>query len=136
MVARRRKIPSLYKSLGVMLIGLIIAVPPKIKPRLKILDPTTFPIDISVWPVMAAFIVTANSGADVPKATTVSPITRSDIFKECAISAAASTSQSAPFHSIKIEIITKNKSIAKFKKLHLLSFYKYVNSIEKFKYIY
>ena len=40
---------------------------------------------------MAARMVTANSGAEVPKATTVSPITRSDIFREWAISEAAST---------------------------------------------
>ena len=59
-----------------------IAVPPKIKPKLKILEPTTLPIDISVWPVSAALMVTANSGADVPKATTVNPITQSEIFNE------------------------------------------------------
>ena len=103
-----------------MLIALIIAVPPKIKPRLKMLDPTTLPIDISVCPVIAALIVTANSGADVPKATTVKPITRSEIFNECAISAAASTSQSAPFQSITIDIVTKAKSRTKFKKLSFL----------------
>ena len=82
MVTIRRKIPSLYRSFGVMLIALTIAVPPRMKPRLKILDPTTFPIEISVWPVIAARIVTANSGADVPNATTVRPITRSDILSE------------------------------------------------------
>ena len=65
-----------------MLIALTIAVPPRMKPRLKILDPTTFPIEISVWPVIAARIVTANSGADVPNATTVSPMTRSEILSE------------------------------------------------------
>ena len=61
--------------------GRIIAVPPRMKPRLKILEPITFPIDMSVWLVAAALMVTANSGADVPKATTVNPIIRSEILK-------------------------------------------------------
>ena len=78
-------------------------------------EPTTLPIEISVWPVIAALIVTANSGAYVPNATTVRPITRSEIFREWAISAADSTSQSAPFQSIRIEaitsIISNNRSI-------------------------
>ncbi len=41
-------------------------------------------------------MVTANSGADVPSATMVSPMTNSDTPKRLAIFAAASTSQSAP----------------------------------------
>ena len=82
MVTINKKMPSLYNSLGVMLMALTIAVPPRMKPKLKILDPITFPIEMSVWPVIAARIVTANSGADVPNATTVSPITRSEIFSE------------------------------------------------------
>ena len=38
-------------------------------------------MDISVCPVKAALIVTANSGAEVPNATTVSPIIKSETFK-------------------------------------------------------
>ena len=55
-------------------------------------------------------MVTANSGADVPKATTVSPIIKSDTFRVCAISEAESTSQSAPFQSMIIEMITRIQS--------------------------
>ena len=91
--------------------GRIIAVPPRMKPRLKILEPITFPIDMSVWLVAAALTVTANSGADVPKATTVNPIIRSEILNVWAISAAESTNQSAPFHSIMMETTTITKSI-------------------------
>ena len=107
-----------------MLIDLTIAVPPRMKPRLKILDPTTLPIEISVWPVIAARIVTANSGADVPNATTVSPITRSEILSEWAISDAASTNQSAPFQSISIDNETKTRSKIKFNGLPLKNYIK------------
>jgi hypothetical protein len=58
------------------------AVPPRINPRLNILDPITLPMDISVCWVNAALIVTANSGADVPKATIVSPIIKSETCSE------------------------------------------------------
>ena len=87
-----------------------MAVPPRIKPRLKILEPITFPMDISDCCDIAALMVTANSGADVPKATTVSPIIKSDTFRVCAISEAESTSQSAPFQSMIIEMITRIQS--------------------------
>jgi hypothetical protein len=48
---------------------------PRIKKMLKILLPITFPIAISEFPVYAAYVLTINSGADVPNATTVKPIT-------------------------------------------------------------
>ena len=51
---------------------------PRINPKLNIIDPMTFPIDMSVCFVTAALIVTANSGAEVPNATTVRPIIKSD----------------------------------------------------------
>ena len=92
------------------MIGRIRAVPPKINPRLNMLEPITLPIYIFVCFVIAALMVTANSGADVPKATTVKPMTRSDTFSEWAISAAESTNQSAPFHSITMDVSTKNAS--------------------------
>ena len=65
---------------------------------------------MSVCFVTAALIVTANSGAEVPNATTVRPIIKSDTFRLWAISAAESTSQSAPFQSIMIDKKTKIKS--------------------------
>ena len=102
--------PSRLKSLGEVEMGRITAVPPRIKPRLNIFDPITLPILISDCPEKAALMVTANSGADVPKATTVSPITKSDTCSVWAISAAESTSQSAPFQSIMMDIRTKMQS--------------------------
>jgi hypothetical protein len=65
-------------------------------PRLKIFEPTILPMDKSGIPVSAARIVTTNSGAEVPKATTVRPITSSLIPRRLAIRAAESTSQTAP----------------------------------------
>ena len=59
----------------------------------------------------AALIVTANSGAEVPNATTVNPMIRSETLKVWAISAADSTSQSAPFHSIIMDKTTNTQSM-------------------------
>ena len=81
------------------------------KEELKLLEPFTFAMDISVCCDIAALMVTANSGADVPKATTVSPITKSDTFRVCAISEAESTNQSAPFQSMITEMITRIQSM-------------------------
>jgi len=102
--------PSRLKSFGDVEIGRITAVPPKINPRLNIFDPMTLPILISDCPENAALIVTANSGADVPNATTVRPMIKSEIWNVCAISAAESTIQSAPFQSIMIDTRTSMQS--------------------------
>ena len=59
--------------------GLMVAVVPKIKKTLKILEPITFPIIISGFFFLAATIAVANSGKDVPMAIIVNPITFSDI---------------------------------------------------------
>ena len=110
-VAKSKKRPSRLNNFDDVVMGRIMAVPPRIKPRLKILEPITFPMDISDCFVIAALMVTANSGADVPKATTVSPIIKSDTFRVCAISEAESTSQSAPFQSMITEMITRIQSM-------------------------
>ena len=47
---------------------------------LKIFDPITFPIAISAFPLQIAKRDVANSGKLVPIATTVKPITRSEIL--------------------------------------------------------
>ena len=47
----------------------------KTNPIFAILDPITFPREISEWPDKAAWILTINSGAEVAKETTVIPIT-------------------------------------------------------------
>ncbi len=64
--------------------GSIKAVTPKIKPMLAMLDPITLPSAISELPCMAALRLTINSGAEVPKAITVIPITKGDIFNRSA----------------------------------------------------
>ena len=48
------------------------------------------PTEISPIPLKAAKMVTPNSGANVPKATTVNPITNSDIPNRLAMAAAES----------------------------------------------
>lgn len=53
-------------------------VTPNTKPKLAILDPTTFPKAKSGEPSKAALILTISSGADVAKETTVKPITTLD----------------------------------------------------------
>jgi hypothetical protein len=46
---------------------------PKIRNVLKMFEPTTFPIAMSVWPSNAEMILIVSSGIDVPTATTVRP---------------------------------------------------------------
>ena len=74
----------------------MIATSPRIIPRLNILDPTTLPTEIDNLPAKAADIETANSGADVPMATTVRPITNWESPNFFAIREADSTTQTAP----------------------------------------
>lgn len=70
-----------------------------------ILDPTIFPIVIPVAPLRLAEILTTNSGAEVPNATIVSPIIRSEILSFLAIEEAPSTKRSAPLMRIINQII-------------------------------
>lgn len=63
-----------------MVKGDIIAVIPKTKPILAILDPITFPKAISGEPSKAACRLTNSSGAEVAKDTTVIPITSLEIL--------------------------------------------------------
>ena len=76
------------------------AVSPKITSTFIILEPTTLPIVISALPWVAAEILTAASGREVPIATIVRPMTSWGIPKRSAICDAPSTNQSAPFISI------------------------------------
>ena len=55
--------------------GLNNADMPKIREILQILLPITFPTAIMLFPFMEETRLTTNSGVDVPKATTVRPIT-------------------------------------------------------------
>ena len=58
--------------------------------------PTTFPIEISAFPLIAALMLTAASGMDVPIATMVRPITICGILNLFAMLEAPSTKKSAP----------------------------------------
>jgi hypothetical protein len=59
--------------------GYIIPATPRIKSKLKLLLPITFPKAASVFPFTAEMTLTTSSGAEVPKETTVNPIARFDI---------------------------------------------------------
>lgn len=72
-------------------IGDMMAVIPRIRNTLDILEPRTFPIDISVLPPSAASTDTTSSGTLVPTATIVRPIIASDIFHFLASATAPST---------------------------------------------
>jgi hypothetical protein len=59
--------------------GEIVAESPRIQKILKIFEPTILPTAMSVCHFRAATIDVTSSGRDVPIATTVRPIIRSDI---------------------------------------------------------
>lgn len=65
---------STFRIFELILMGNRIALNPNTNEILAILDPITFPIEISLFPSKAALILTNNSGADVPKATIVNPM--------------------------------------------------------------
>ena len=101
--------PSLLRRVLEIVIGLIKATKPKIIPKLKILEPMTFPTEIAGWFLKAAETVTANSGADVAIATIVNPITKSDIPNFLAIREAESTTKEAPPQSPIMAKLSINK---------------------------
>jgi len=76
--------------------GYTIAAAPSISKVLAILEPITFQRASPVCPFIAENIFTKSSGALVPKATIVSPITRDDIPNLFAILDAPLTKKSAP----------------------------------------
>ena len=88
---------STYTFRLVQKTGAMMAVNPMMAKALKILLPTTLPIAISVLPSMADIRLTTNSGALVPAATMVKPITNEEMLKRRAMLDAPSVSQSAPF---------------------------------------
>jgi hypothetical protein len=80
--------------------GTIRIAKPNIIRILAILLPRTLPKSISVFPDKCELKEMASSGADVPKATMVSPITTVGILKFFAKEDAPSTKKSAHFISI------------------------------------
>ena len=78
-------------------IGENIAQNPRTTRRLKIFDPTTLLRASSLEWLRAAVVLTANSGALVPNATIVRPMTSSETLNFFAREALPSTNMSAPF---------------------------------------
>ena len=91
---------STFTVAGFTLRVVMIEVIPRITSTFIILLPITFPIEIPLLPATAALRLTAASGALVPIATMVSPITSSGTPNFLATAAAPSTKKSAPFMSI------------------------------------
>jgi len=87
---------SLFTTLSTTRRGWTKAVAPRIKPMLARLDPRTFPTAISALPLTVAKTATMNSGAEVPRDTTVSPMTIGLNPKLSWSRAAPRTNQSAP----------------------------------------
>ncbi len=86
-------------SWAAVAIGRTRAASPRIRPRFAIFEPTTLPTATSARPFSAPCTLTASSGALVPKATTVRPMTSDERPKRRASAAAPLTSHSAPSHS-------------------------------------
>ena len=87
---------SFRKVFRVMTIGANSAVHPTIISVLNMLLPTTLPMAMSALPFRAEATLPVSSGADVPKATMVSPITMEGMRKRLATEAAPSVSPLAP----------------------------------------
>ena len=77
-------------------IGLIMAATPINRRMFMMLLPMTFPSSMSVFPEISEEMETANSGAPVPIATIVRPISCFETLKFEATDEAPETSQSAP----------------------------------------
>ena len=79
---------------------------------MAILDPTIFPRAKSGWPIIAAWILTINSGADVANDTTVIPTINFGIFSFKDIDIEPSNSNSPPFINKIILDLTFRESTA------------------------
>ena len=80
-----------YTEATFTVMGWMAAESPRIKSRLKTLEPTAFPTASPVSPFLAATMEVTSSGREVPTATMVRPISVSDIPKVLAISFALNT---------------------------------------------
>ena len=87
---------STLRSVGT---GCSMAHSPSTTSRLNRLEPTTLLSAISLEPCTAAAVLTASSGALVPMATMVSPITSDGTWNRRASPDAPPTNRSAPFTS-------------------------------------
>lgn len=84
-VINKRKNQSLYTNFFVISIGVIMALNPNMNHKLNMFDHITFHTDREPLPLIAAIADKNNSGADVPKASTVRPMNNADILKYLAI---------------------------------------------------
>ena len=88
---------------------------PTIKRMLAILEPSALAVTISVAPLKTAKSDVINSGKEVPRATTVTPIIKGETLKANPISSALSTNQSADFiKNAKLKIKTTIQKINMF----------------------
>ena len=91
-------------------IGATMAVHPTIIRVLKILLPTTLPIANPALPLKEDNKLITNSGAEVPRATIVRPITRLEMLNRLATDAAPSVSALAPHKISSKPAISNNVS--------------------------
>lgn len=82
----------------------------RMRRMLAIFEPTIFPRAISLLPFILARTLTVSSGMEVPKATTVRPMTRLEIPNFFALDAEPETRKSAPFISIAKPIIMRKRA--------------------------
>ena len=95
-------------------IGATTAVTPTIIRQLKTLLPTTLPIASPALPLNDERKLITNSGAEVPNATMVSPITKLEIWKRLATEAAPSVKALAPHKMSNNPPTSNNASIIRF----------------------
>ncbi len=95
-IAKRAKGISFLTVQVLIFKGTMAADNPKMKRILKILLPIMFPMAMSAVPLKAEKTLTVSSGIEVPKATTVKPITKDGIPITLAKEAESRTNISAP----------------------------------------
>ena len=99
---KRTKDAQITIGISILLVSFLITSgkitdeTPRIKRMLSMLLPTTLPTERSALPVIAALMLTAASGIEVPIATMVRPITICGILNFFAMLEAPSTKKSAP----------------------------------------
>ena len=97
MVEMRSKIGNSFLTVFLLtIIGVIAAPTPRRSMTFTMLLPTTLPRRTSVLPLIIEEMETASSGAPVPNAIMVRPISIFDTLKFCATEDAPEINQSAP----------------------------------------
>ena len=102
---------SLMKNLSSTEMSVSIAISPKTSPIFAIFEPTTLLIAMDGEPLIAALMLTINSGNEVAKETTVIPITNFEILNLRDRATDALTMNSPPITSKKNPKKIKTKFI-------------------------